>query len=95
MRIKNIKGTSDNKCGCGSWIAHWENIAGLKAFVCMAEGCLGTKDLVGAHVQKDVANDNSWYICPLCNAHNQANGVLEVPEGSLVSANVSETCGRR
>ena len=24
MRVKNIKGTSNNTCICGSWLTHWE-----------------------------------------------------------------------
>ena len=93
MKIKNINGTSQHKCNCGSWVAHWEKYTGLNAVVCSADGCWETEHLVGAHVRKDVANDNSWYICLLCNAHNQSESVIEVPDDSLVSANVAETCG--
>ncbi len=26
MKIKNINGTSDNTCTCGSWLKHWEKL---------------------------------------------------------------------
>jgi hypothetical protein len=51
---------------------------------------------VGAHVQKDSATDKSWYIVPLCKAHNARKGdSINILEGiKLVSANVSETCDK-
>ena len=59
---------------------------------CPATECLN-KDLVGAHVQKANSSDNKWYIYPLCSAHNQSTGVLEVSDSyKLVSANKKETC---
>lgn len=95
MRIRNINGTSQNTCKCGSWLNHWTNFSGQAVpSYCPAEDCL-EKELVGAHVQKDNSSDNSWYIFPLCKAHNAATGQsLEVSDAyKLVSANVSQTCG--
>jgi hypothetical protein len=95
MKIKNINGTSDSTCRCGSWLKHWERFSRHAApSYCPVDGCL-EKGLLGAHVQKDSATDRNWYIYPLCDKHNRATGTLNVNDTyKLVSANVSETCGR-
>jgi len=101
MQIKNINGTSDTTCACGSWLKHWEKFSGMSApTYCPSTSSLDrfsktcvNKDLVGAHVQKADSSDNKWYIYPLCSAHNQFKGVLEVSASyKLVSANKQETC---
>jgi hypothetical protein len=94
MKVKNINGTSKNTCRCGSWLSHWKKFSGQSPNYCPAIGCMRT-DLVGAHVQKGGWDlDQNWYICPLCNEHNQHQGELDLSEiYRLVSANVSETCG--
>lgn len=93
MKIKNINGTSDTTCKCGSWIKHWEKFSGQTApTYCPVGSCLN-KDLVGAHVQKATGSDNKWYIYPLCNEHNKHKGELEVSDNyKLVPANKKETC---
>lgn len=92
MKVKNINGTAQNQCKCGSWIKHWRNYSNQIATECRAKGC-SRKDLVGAHVQKDVNYDNNWYIVPFCHGHNSATGTVELIAGTiLVSANKSETC---
>ncbi|HXR47747.1 MAG TPA: hypothetical protein VN784_09930 [Candidatus Limnocylindrales bacterium] len=92
MRIKNINGTSDTTCDCGSWLKHWEKFSGQKATYCSLSSCIKT-DIVGAHVQKAEGWDSAWYIVPLCNAHNQSSEELEIPNYiSLVPANKKETC---
>ena len=92
MKVKNINGTSQHKCFCGSWLQRWKNYSGQTANVCRALGCSRT-DLLGAHVQKDVKYDNSWHIVPFCNGHNHASGFIELVAGTvLVSANKSQTC---
>lgn len=92
MNVKNINGTSDTTCKCGSWIQHWRNYSGQTATECRAKGC-SRNDLLGAHVQKDVNYDSSWYIVPFCGEHNSASGSVELVSGTqLVSANKSETC---
>jgi hypothetical protein len=52
---------------------------------------------LGAHVQKDRATDKSWYIVPLCNDHNSQTGEsLDIMDSTmLVSANASQTCGKK
>ena len=92
MKIKNINGTSANKCSCDSWLAHWKSFSRQTIIYCCEKGCT-SKELVGAHVQKADGYDSNWYILPLCNAHNQSANELEVSDiYNLVSANKAETC---
>ncbi len=92
MKIKNINGTSDTTCSCGSWLKHWEKFSKQTVTYCPVSTCYN-KDIVGAHVQKATGYDNKWYIYPLCNAHNQSTSELEVPDSyTLVPANKKETC---
>ncbi len=93
-KIKNINGTSDTTCKCGSWLKHWEKFSGQTTQYCTEIKCTN-KDLVGAHVQKADSTDNNWYIIPLCNSHNQSTGIMEVSDSyKLVSANKKETCDK-
>ncbi len=96
MTVFNINGTGDNVCSCGSWLAHWNNYSGqvLPAY-CPEKKCR-QKPEVGAHVQKARSGDDRWYIIPLCKAHNGETGEsLDISDTVvLVSANVSETCGK-
>ena len=95
MKVKNINGTSDTNCVCGSWLKHWENFSSKKASNCSEATCMEYRDLVGAHVRKDSFLDNEWYIIPLCKKHNAKATDLEVSEGTVfVSANKSKTCDK-
>ena len=70
MKVKNLNGTSKNKCEiCKSWITHWENLSGEKSDKCCCKGCTNNA-VYGGHVQKDTS-DNSWYIIPLCESCNK------------------------
>lgn len=94
MKIRNINGTSDTTCRCGSWLKHWENFSQrVKSPQCPVSHWSRT-DLLGAHVQKGGGStDDKWYIYPLCAEHNRYTGELEVPDAyKLVSANKKETC---
>lgn len=94
MRIRNINGTSDTTCRCGSWLNHWKNFSSQPTpTFCLVKNCT-KRDLVGAHVQKGgESTDQNWYICPLCGEHNQHKGELELSDiYKLVSANKKETC---
>lgn len=94
MKITNINGTSDNKCACGSWLKHWEKFSRQKASWCPVIECF-KQDLVGAHVQVDNGADDTWYIYPLCSAHNQSPATLDVSDAyTLVPANRRDTCER-
>lgn len=95
MKMRNINGTSANTCSCGSWLGHWKAYSGQKVpEYCPEKTCL-EKSEVGAHVQKDSSSDYSWYIIPLCKKHNGMRGEsVEIGDWvTLVSANVSKTCG--
>ena len=96
MKIINVNGTSANKCYCDSWLDHWKKFSGQSTEFCLVDKCL-EKDLVGAHVQKDSTTDKSWYIIPLCKKHNGETGKSLTVSDSyrLVSANVSNTCGKK
>ena len=96
MKVTNINGTSDNTCSCGSWLDHWKNFSNQSLpNRCSANNCY-EKPEVGAHVQKDSIYDKNWYIVPLCKECNAKTGSpLEISDSiNLVSANVSETCGK-
>jgi len=94
VKLRNINGTSDNTCKCGSWLAHWKKYSGQVITYCPVSGCL-ERELLGAHVQKDDETDKKWYILPLCQDHNAKIDSLTVTDGlALVNANVSETCGK-
>jgi hypothetical protein len=95
VKLKNINGTSNNNCKCGSWIIHWEKFSGQTTGYCQATGC-NNKNPLGAHVQKGGGSaDQCWYIYPLCDSHNKQSGELNVSDTyKLVSANVKETCGK-
>jgi hypothetical protein len=93
MKAKNINGTADFSCPCGSWLKHWENLHGSEAVYCSAFGCSKPAE-VGAHVRKDDKKDQKWYIIPLCKKHNNQTEELEVSASTdFVPAIVSSLCG--
>jgi len=94
MLVKNLKGTSDNKCNCGTWLRHWEVFSGKKANLCCVSACL-SKATIGAHIKKAGITDSSSYIVPFCDTHNKSENNLEIGTTTLVSANVSITCGKK
>ncbi|MGN0855307.1 MAG: hypothetical protein ACI4R9_07295 [Kiritimatiellia bacterium] len=96
MKVHNINGTSDNKCKCGSWRAHWEKFNERSLAwprICSEKSCINPPTL-GAHVQKENFSTAKWYIIPFCDKHNKCVGEsLDVREGtSFAPANRSETC---
>jgi hypothetical protein len=95
MRVNNINGTSYNTCKCGTWLNHWKRFSRQAVPVYCPEATCIKKPEVGAHVQKDSSTNRSWYIIPLCSEHNSKTGrSLDIGDGTtLVSANVSQTCG--
>jgi hypothetical protein len=96
MKVRNINGTSDKTCKCGSWFDHWRYFSGQAITYCPVESCMDKVE-VGAHVQKDSTTDKSWYIIPLCKKHNGKTGEsLDIGNAwKPVSANVSITCGKK
>jgi len=92
MKVKNLNGTKDLSCGCGSWIAHWRNFTKQTATICRAKGC-SRNDIVGAHVNKCNSTDTKWYIVPFCKYHNKQGNCIEINNGTdLVPANKNYTC---
>ena len=94
MKVRNINGTSQNTCKCGSWLDHWTKFSGKSLPQNCYEIKCTQKPEVGAHVQKETT-DNNWYIIPLCKKHNGLHGetIDVVSTVTFVSANVSDTCG--
>ncbi len=94
MKVRNINGTSQSTCKCGSWLQHWKNYSGDQIGSYCRETSCTKKPELGAHVQKDDSSDNSWYIVPLCTEHNNMRGqTIELMAGTkLASANKKETC---
>lgn len=70
-KVKNMIGTSDKKCKCDSWLAHWEAATKQTADWCGHHSCQEKKDLVGAHVKRTDISDTNAYIIPLCKYHNK------------------------
>jgi len=97
MKVNNINGTSETTCACGSWLDHWKKFSGqtLPQF-CPQVKCT-EKPEVGTHVQKDSTTDKNWYIIPLCSTHNgeTGNSLIISDYLNLVSANISDTCGKK
>ncbi len=95
MRIRNINGTSEASCKCGSWLQHWLNFSHrpLPRY-CSEVNCV-QRPTVGAHVQVEWALDDRWYIVPLCAGHNAMKGgsIELVPSTVLVRSSGKDTCG--
>jgi hypothetical protein len=96
MKVKNVNGISDTTCKCNDWLHHWTQFSGRPLPKCCAEALCRNRPRVGAHVQKVGATDDAWYIVPLCRKHSRPTGeTLQIMRGiKLVSADVSQTCGR-
>ncbi len=93
MQIKNLVGTSNNECKCDSWLKHWENYSKQTSLFCSVTGCNEIADR-GAHVQIVGFNNQNWYIVPFFAKHNKTSGIHDIGSTTLVSANVSTTCGK-
>jgi hypothetical protein len=97
FKVKNIKGTSDNKCECDSWIEHWKNEVGKHSTNCIVKSCNKVAEH-GGHVIRTDTNNNKWYIIPLCSSHNNWKNNEEyelenhITDKELAKASVNETC---
>ena len=90
--VKNLKGTSELSCKCGTWLRHWERRTGREAEICLVVPCKQRSDLVGAHVIKVGSKDKGIYIVPMCQAHNMSEQDLRVDDKALAPANKQNTC---
>lgn len=95
--VRNINGTSANKCWCGNWLKHWRMATLSRRLYCSVLGCWNLAE-VGAHVTiDDMRYYQTWYIVPMCKAHNHYRNYdpmflkLEI---ELIPANVAATCQR-
>lgn len=93
IKVKNLNGTGDNKCLCGSWLNHWDNFSNYYIGKCRYIGCKA-EATDGAHVQKETGAN--WYIIPLCREHNLLKGqeISVQDDTTFISANVAETCAK-
>lgn len=83
MVIKNISKAWGKIESGESILQQWEKISERKAKVCSEKGCIET-NLLGVLVQKNDANDDAWYIVPLCHLHSEVNGVIELITGTIL-----------
>lgn len=91
--LTNVKDTSQRTCRCGTWMRHWLRFSGQTAPFCAADGCM-ERDPVGAHV-KEFGGDGTCFIVPLCQSHNQDEGIVFVADDwVLVPATPNNRCGR-
>ena len=93
MKVKNIKGTSDNDCTCcSSWLKHWKNNSGQPLPKhCSEVNCTNSPE-VGAHVMKDDSSDDHWYIIPLCKKHNAKSAEMTIVDTELVPVYKTKKC---
>jgi hypothetical protein len=95
--VRNINGSSKNKCNCRSWIAHWRYASQSDRGTCAVVPCSNPAQ-VGAHVRiVDESNEQSWWIVPFCRTHNHFSKTEPMYidcRTVLISANVRVTCHR-
>lgn len=98
VTMKNLNGTSDKDCVCGSWLAHWKKFANSASTPkCHVQDCECDAE-VGAHVILPKLKDESLrklnFIAPMCKAHNGVpSGEYKTKSDRLfVSANKALTC---
>jgi|LSQX01.3.fsa_nt_gb hypothetical protein len=89
--VRNVPGTKDERCKCGSWKAHWIKFSGeYWPSQCSVKGCDRT-DLVGAHVRKIPLSQDEIYIVPMCNKCNSKTVILILdPKVKIVLAHQEE-----
>jgi hypothetical protein len=98
VTMKNLNGTSDKNCTCGSWLNHWKTFTKASSTPkCHVAGCNSSAE-VGAHVILPKLDNESLrkqnYIAPMCKSHNgQPDTELKSkPDSVFVSANKALTC---
>lgn len=79
-KVRNLREGSRS----GNWIQHWKDATGITdPGECHNVDC-HEKATVGGHVQRVDANDNTWYIVPICQSCNCQRGAEMTVEGPLV-----------
>lgn len=99
ITMKNLNGTSDKNCSCGSWLGHWKKFAKTSTTPkCHVQGCESQAE-IGAHVilpnMKNESLRKLNYIAPMCKSHNGQPDTefKSKPDSVFVSANKALTCG--
>lgn len=94
MRVINFHGTSNKRCNCGSWLAHWKHFSEQTVYNCIVIDC-NNKVEVGRHVKKISIMDDNWYIVPVCSdCNNSREETLDISESvMLVPARMTRICG--
>lgn|ERR1035438_3639052 len=108
MVVKNLNGSPQTVCGCGSWLNHWRRYGKPSAAFAQRQRCAVVvcdhPIELGVPVQKEVLDgvrvlgmrgDASWYVLPLCLACSQKpESALMVDDGcGLAPTSLQETCG--
>ncbi len=99
VTMKNLNGTSDKDCKCGSWLDHWKVFTKVSSTpTCHVAGCNSLAE-VGAHVILPKLDNEALrklnYIAPMCKSHNGQPDTefRSKPDSIFVSANRALTCG--
>lgn len=94
--VRNLRGTTKNKCACKSWIAHWRAATRSQRAKCCRLSCNETA-AVGAHVQiVDGRASGQWFIVPFCKScnHYRNYDLMYIKRDVvMISANLALTCG--
>ena len=94
MIIENIHGSSkisEKPKHFSSWLKFWEYYEGITLkdnlyYICPGCGKQYTRNnFDGCHVQKAFSTDKKWYIVPLCDSCNHAEGTLDIGNIGMVS----------
>lgn len=87
MKVKNVNGSgqfSKPSTGESCWREYWEKRANFQfkdnySYQCPACGNWFSKEKIhGAHVKKEMGDDKSWYIAPLCEKCNQRTDSFDI-----------------
>jgi len=81
MRIEIVPAKAQKKAATGTWLEYWEANAKKKATKCAVLGC-ETPAAVGAQVIKPSMGPVP-FIVPLCEAHSQTAGSMDVAESTV------------
>lgn len=99
ITMKNLSGTAERNCKCGSWLEHWKKFAGVAATPkCHVQACEATAE-VGAHVALPNMRAEELrklhFIAPMCKMHNGSAGAefKSKVDAVFVSADKAITCG--
>jgi len=77
LKVKNVSGTKEQSCACGSWIRHWKRYSKKPVEKCSVATCASAGTILGGHVRRAKSKkDQKIFIVPLCDACNNDGGTL-------------------